>query len=415
MQAEIITIGDELLIGQVVDTNSAWLGQQLSLLGIPVKQITSCSDSEEHIVQSLQQASQRAGLIIITGGLGPTKDDITKHTLAKYFGVGMKLDEATLNRVEYIFRMRKMPMLESNRLQAMVPANCEVLDNRSGTAPGMWFKLEGHVYVSLPGVPYEMKTIFEEEVIPLIKEHFELPNIVHKTLLTAGIGESYLAEKIKTVEDALPQHIKLAYLPATAQVRLRLTGNGMDKAELTREIDHIAEHIISKVPEYFFGEGEDTLEQLANRLLTERKETLSVAESFTGGYLAHLITAVPGSSVYFMGSIVAYANSVKVSDIGVTGETLHSYGSVSEQCVKEMAEGCRKKFGTTWAMASTGVAGPGGGTIGKPVGTCYIAISGPNGTVAKRYDFGDDRGRTIQRGSIMGLDMLRRELLGIGH
>ncbi len=407
--AEIITIGDEILIGQIVDTNSAWLGQQLSNLGIRVKQISSVSDDKQHILNALGEASTRANLIIITGGLGPTKDDITKNTLAQYFNTALILHTATLQRVEEIFSTRNLPMLEANRLQAYVPANCTVIENTAGTAPGMWFDEGGKVYMSMPGVPAEMKTIFAQGVITKIKQRFTMPSIRHRTLLTAGIGESFLAEKIKEVEDILPTHIKLAYLPGLGQVRLRLTGYGEDAKKLDAEIDTFAQQIKSKAPSYFFGEGDDTLEKYIGRIFIQNKWTLSIAESFTGGFISHLITEVPGSSAYFMGAVVAYDNEVKINKLGVQRQTIIDHGSVSEQTIIEMAEGCRKALGTNYAIATSGVAGPSGGTVAKPVGTCWIAIACPNGkTIAKHFHMGNDRHNTIHRSGVVALDLLRK-------
>jgi nicotinamide-nucleotide amidase len=413
MLAEIITIGDEILIGQIVDTNSAWLGQELSALGIQVKQITSCSDNREHILMALKEASHRANLIIITGGLGPTKDDITKKTLTEYFNAGTVVHEPTLDRVKAIFKMRNMPMLESNMLQASVPDNCTVVFNTSGTAPGMWFYENDIAYISMPGVPFEMKTMFTEGAIPLIKKTFELPVIVHRTLLTVGIGESFLAEKIKTVEESLPPHIKLAYLPSLAQVRLRLSGHGHHRQPLMDEINIYAEKMRLQAPDYFFGEEDETMEGLIGKLLTQRKETLSAAESCTGGLLAHSITTIPGSSEYFSASIVTYSYEAKMKELGVNLETLEKHGAVSEQTVIEMAEGCRKKFNTTYAVSISGIAGPGGGTTDKPVGTVWMAVATPDRVVAKLYHMGDDRVRTQTRSAILGMELLRRVILNI--
>ncbi len=412
--SEIITIGDEILIGQILDTNSAWLGQQLSYLGIRVKQISSVSDNKEHILSALKEASSRTDLIIITGGLGPTKDDITKNTLAAYFNCEMVLHEPTLQRVEEIFSTRNLPLLEVNRLQALVPKNCTVIENTLGTAPGMWFEEEGKVYVSMPGVPSEMKAIFSEGVVARIKQQFTMPSIIHRTLLTAGIGESFLAEKIKDIEARLPHYIKLAYLPGLGQVRLRLTGYADDATKLDIEIDTFVQQIKSKAPSYFFGEGDDTLEKYIGRVFTDNQWTLSIAESFTGGYISHLITEVSGSSAYFMGAVVAYDNEVKINKLGVQRQTIISHGSVSEQTIIEMAEGCRKSMNTDYAIATSGVAGPSGGTASKPVGTCWIAIACPNGkTIAKHYHMGNDRHNTIHRSGIVALDLLRKIVDGL--
>lgn len=412
--AEIITIGDELLIGQVVDTNSAWLGKQLSDLGIRVKQITSVSDDEQHIVEALDAAQKRVDYILITGGLGPTKDDITKKTLAQFFNSDMVLHQPTLERVEAIFSMRKMPMLETNRQQAMVPEICQVLPNPKGTAPGMLFDIKGKVIISMPGVPYEMKAIFSESVIPYLKSSGNLPVIIHETLLTAGIGESFLAEKIKDIEARLPEHIKLAYLPATAQVRLRLTGHGMHETTLRQEINQYAQDIRSVLGDYIYGSGEETLEAQIGKMLLSRGLTLGMAESCSGGYTSHLITSVPGSSLYFKGTLVAYAYETKEKVLGVSHETIATKGAVSEECIIQMATNARKLLHTDYAIATSGIAGPDGGTPDKPVGSVWIAVAGPDGCESKLYRLGDERIRIIERTGIMALDMLRKQLLKHG-
>lgn len=409
--AEIITIGDELLIGQVIDTNSAWLGAQLSDLGIRVKQITSVSDDAIHIKETLEAAQNRADFIIITGGLGPTKDDITKKTLAEYFNCGMVMHLPTLQRVEDIFSMRKMPMLETNKQQALVPEICTVLANPKGTAPGMLFNHHGKVFISLPGVPYEMKAIFSDSVIPYLKSSGELPVIIHETLLTAGIGESFLAEKIKDIEQDLPPHIKLAYLPAPAQVRLRLTGHGTDYNILSNEVSMHAQSLQSRLGDYIFGRGEETLEMVVGNLLQSEGLTLGMAESCSGGFASHLITSVPGSSKYFKGTLVAYAYEIKESVLGVSPETIISKGAVSEECIIQMATNARTLFKADYAIATSGVAGPTGGTPDKPVGSVWIAVAGPHGCESKLYLLGDERIRIIERTGIMALDMLRKQIL----
>lgn len=411
--AEIITIGDEILIGQIVDTNSAWLGKELSEMGIRVKQISSVSDSQEHILKALDEAKTRVDMIIITGGLGPTKDDITKLTLCKYFDSQLILHEPTLTHVEGIFNVRKLPMLEVNRQQAFVPENCEVLSNPTGTAPGMWFDVDEKVYISMPGVPSEMKNIFQESVKAKLNNRFKMPFIRHRTMLTAGIGESFLAEKIKNVEDDLPSHIKLAYLPGIGQVRLRLTGVGVSSQILESEIAEFAQRIRTIAGEYYYGEDEEQIYVVIGQLLSKNKYTLGVAESFTGGYISHLITQVPGSSSYFMGGIIAYDNNVKINELHVQRQTIIDHGAVSEQTIIEMAEGCRKALQTDYSIATSGVAGPGGGSEQKPVGTCWIAIASRNGkTWAKKYHMGNDRQTTILRSGAVALDMLRKVLEG---
>lgn len=409
-KASLITIGDEILIGQIVDTNSAWLGAELSQLGVKVNRIFSIPDEAEAILKTLDQALDVSDIVITTGGLGPTRDDITKLTLNQFFNSQLVLHEPTLKTVEAIFERRGIPLLETNRQQAMVPSVCEVLPNPTGTAPGMWFEKNGKFIASLPGVPFEMKAIMETSVFLKIKEKFQLPGIIHHTMLTAGIGESILAEKIKTVENDLPAHIKLAYLPALAEVRLRLTGHGEDRDALQLEVMKYADQIKNLSGEYIYGEGVDSLEALIGRLLEGKRMKLSTAESCTGGYIAHKITSIPGSSAYFEGSILSYSNDIKTSQLGVKKETLLKFGAVSGETAREMVEGVKKVLNTDFAIATTGIAGPGGGTPEKPVGTVWIAVSGPHETVAKKYLFGDDRLRTIHRSAVMGLDMLRKSI-----
>jgi nicotinamide-nucleotide amidase len=413
MKAEIITIGDEILIGQIIDTNSSWLGQALSTAGIGVVHRTSVSDNKQAIMDALDAAKSRADIIITTGGLGPTKDDVTKYTFCEYFNSKLVLNEKVLEWVSQIFRNRKLPMLEVNNQQAMVPENCEVLFNRSGTAPGMWFDVNGKIFISMPGVPFEMKTIFEEEALPKIKERFDLPVIIHRTLQTASIGESFLAKRIEQIENDLPAYIKLAYLPAVGTVRLRFSGYGTDKERLHEEINAIVANAYEQIGEFIFGEEEDSLPKIIGVLLKGREQTIATAESCTGGFLSHLITSIPGSSAYYQGSIISYSNAVKIKELGVDPSVFgkDGPGAVSETCVKQMADGIRKKLGTDYAISTSGIAGPDGGTPEKPVGTVWIAISSDKQTIAKQFNMGDSRERTILRTSLMALDMLRKILL----
>jgi nicotinamide-nucleotide amidase len=410
MLAEIITIGDEILIGQVVDTNSAWMAKQLNLAGIRVKQVTSVSDDADHITEALQQAEKRAKIILITGGLGPTKDDITKLTLAKYFGMGMRRDEETLSHVQGIFARLKRPMIESNLLQADVPDGCTVIQNKNGTAPCMWFEHEGNVIVSMPGVPFEMMYLMEEEILPRLSNAFRLPHIFHKTILTTGIGESFLAAEIAGIEDSLPGHIKLAYLPRLGQVRLRLSASGADELVLQQEVEHYARQIADKIKRHVVVEEDIALEKALLNIMEERKLTLSTAESCTGGYIAHLITQHPGCSAVYTGGAVVYSNQLKESVLGVTHETLEKFGAVSEETVREMAQGAMNHFKTDYAVAVTGIAGPDGGTPGKPVGTVWIAVANPKGVTAKLFTFGNKRAQNIERSAIAALSMILNEL-----
>lgn len=411
MRAEIITIGDEILIGQIIDTNSSWLGQELSKLGIQVVHRTSVSDQANAIVDALNKAQERADILIMTGGLGPTKDDITKNTLTNYFNTKLVLNNEVNEWVTNIFKMRKLPMIDTNLAQAMVPENCEVLFNRSGTAPGMWFDVNDKIYISMPGVPFEMKVIFEEQCIPRLQKKYSLPVIIHRTILTANIGESFLAKTIEQLENSLPLHIKLAYLPSVGMVRLRFSGTHKNRELLVAEMDTIIHNLYEVIGDYIYGEENDALEKVVGLLLKNENLTLSTAESCTGGYIAHLITTVPGSSSYYKGSIISYANEIKTNELGVSTEILKTVGAVSEACVKQMAIGVKQKLNTDYAIATSGIAGPDGGKPDKPVGTVWIAISGPHETIAKQFNMGDNRERTIQRTAIQALDMLRKMLL----
>lgn len=413
MKAEIITIGDELLIGQVIDTNSAWIGQELSLAGIQVKQISSVSDDPEHIVKALDEAQGRADIILITGGLGPTKDDLTKKTLRDYFKMEWRMDEKVLEDVTRMFASFGREVTDINKLQAQVPEGCITLRNKNGTAPGMWFEQNGKVFVSMPGVPYEMKGIMTDTVLPMLREKFGLPVIIHKTVLTQGIGESMLAERIESWEDSLAAFgIKLAYLPSPSAVRLRLSVSGTDRAALQKNVDDKIAELLPMISDYVYGFDEDTLEAVLGKLLREKKQSLSTAESCTGGMISHMITSVPGSSDYYIGSIISYANEAKMEEMNIPAGLIAQYGAVSEACVRAMAEGVRAKLKTDYAVSTSGIAGPGGGSEEKPVGTVWIAIAGPNGTFAKQFRFGDNRERNILRASITALAFLRKMVLG---
>lgn len=410
MLAEIITIGDEILIGQIVDTNSAWMAKELNLIGIKVKQITSVSDDADHIIEALTLAEKRARIVLITGGLGPTKDDITKITLARYFNMGLRRDEPTLAHITEIFERFNKPMIESNMKQADVPDGCTVIKNENGTAPCMWFEHNGNIIVSMPGVPFEMMYLMEEQILPRLKSAFKLPFIVHKTILTANIGESFLAAEIEDIENSLPEHIKLAYLPRLGQVRLRLSSTGANETILRDEVEVYAQQIIARVKKNVVVEEDIALEKAILNLMDKRKLKLSTAESCTGGYIAHLITQHPGCSSVYVGGAVVYSYELKESVLGVSPETLNNYGAVSEQTVKEMAQGAIDHFKTDYAVAVSGIAGPDGGMPGKPVGTVWIAVASSKGVVAKVYNFGNKRAQNIERSAIAALTMILNEL-----
>ncbi|KAA9340577.1 competence/damage-inducible protein A [Adhaeribacter soli] len=408
--AEIITIGDEILYGQITDTNSAWLGTELGLLGVQVKQISSIADKATDLIEALEEAMNRADLILITGGLGPTRDDITKKTLADYFKCELKLHEPSLADVTELFRSRGREMTEANRQQAFLPESCIPIRNIIGTAPGMWFEHKGKIIVSMPGVPYEMKRMMTDLVLPKIKESFEFPVIIHKVIQTIGIGESFLADQLSEWEDALPENIKLAYLPHLAGVRLRLTGIGSDADELEDQLLKELSTVSNLISKHIFAYGEVSLEETIGMLLLARNMTIATAESCTGGYVAHKLTSIPGSSMYYMGSILAYDNEVKIKQLQVKPETIEQHGAVSEQVVREMAENVRKIIGTDIGIATSGIAGPGGGSEDKPVGTLCIAYSDATKTISKKLFFNKDRELNIEFTTMSLLNLVRQSL-----
>ncbi|WP_026903040.1 competence/damage-inducible protein A [Pedobacter glucosidilyticus] len=411
MLAEIITIGDEILIGQIIDSNSAWMAVELNKIGVKVKQITSVSDDAEHIKEALHEAEKRANIILITGGLGPTKDDITKKTLAEFYkSGGMVLHQPTLDKVAAIFAKYNAPLTELNKQQAMVPDNCEVLLNENGTAPCMLFRNEDRMIVSMPGVPFEMMALMQDKILPLIKATYNLPSIFHKTILTAGIGESFLAEKIAHIEDSLPAYIKLAYLPKLGIVRLRLSTVTGITPQTQQEVEHFAKLIKNEIEDFWVADQDIPLEKAILNLMDAKKLSLSVAESCTGGYLSHLLTQHPGSSSVFLGGGIVYSNTLKMKQLGVNSQTLDTYGAVSEETVIEMANGAIKNFNSDYAIAISGVAGPDGGTVEKPVGTVWIAVAHKNQTIAKKFTFSNKRLQNIERAAIAALNLLLRLL-----
>ena len=409
---EIITIGDEILIGQTVDTNSAWMGGELNLIGININRITSISDNRDEIISALNEALSRAEVVLITGGLGPTSDDLTKDTLAGYFGGKLVMDAGVLENITERLRRRNLNMNENNRQQAMVPDNCKVLQNLTGTAPGMLFEKSGKIVVSMPGVPHEMKHIMKEHVLPLLAERLPGGVIVHKNIMTYGVAEAILAERLTTFEDQLPGEVRLAYLPAYGVIKLRLTAAGSDEKKIRKSVSEQVEKLYKIIPDVIYGEDEVMLEEVVGKLLNDNKLTVSTAESCTGGKIASLITSVPGSSGWFRGSVVAYDNSIKTGILGVSKETLRLYGAVSAETAGEMARGARRLMGTDYSVAVTGIAGPTGGTAEKPVGTVWIAIDSERGVVTEKQIFADNRQINISRSSYGALNLLRKQIVG---
>jgi len=411
MTTEIISIGDELLIGQVINTNASWIAEQLNLAGIEVVRITTISDTRNDILNALKDASSRAEVILMTGGLGPTRDDITKKTLCEYFDSQLVFNQEAFENVEKLFAHRGFSMKKEKCEQAEIPDKCTPVMNAHGTAPGMWFERDDRIYISMPGVPFEMKAMLSNHVLPTLSKKLNGNFILHRKVLTQGIGESILAEKISEWEESLPEKMKLAYLPQPGMVRLRLSGTGKNLQLLRKDMDARIEHLKQIIPELIFGYGEVSLEEVVGKLLKEKSQSLSTAESCTGGYIAHLVTGISGSSDYFTGSVVAYSNKIKTGVLGVKEQTLIDHGAVSEQCVIEMASGIKSKFNTDYAIAVSGVAGPTGGSPEKPVGTVWIAIAGPDKVVTEQFLFGNARQRIIRVAALTALNKLRLMIL----
>ena len=411
MKAQILTVGDEILIGQVVDTNSAWMGQQLNLQGIHVDKIVSISDTHEAITNVVDQGFAEADLILMTGGLGPTKDDITKKALADYFEVDMYFDESTFNRIQRLFKKLGKEPLHAHKEQCYMPTNADILMNKMGTAPGMWFEKNGKILVSMPGVPYEMKYLMSEEVLPRLKKQFPGQPIAHRTILTVGEGESKLAARIDPFVEALPKNIKMAYLPDIAQVRLRLTGTGDNEKVLNDLLDKKVEELKPQISEFIYGYEDEKLESAVGKLLKEKGKTLCTAESCTGGYIAHKLTSISGASAYFMGSIVAYDNAVKMNQLQVQPSTLKQHGAVSEETVTEMVKGALNLLKTDLAIAISGIAGPTGGTPDKPVGTIWIAVGDKNNIKTYKLNLWKDRMKNIEYSTTVALNVIRKFLL----
>ena len=411
IQASIITIGDELLIGQVIDSNSAWMAQELNKVGIQVVRRVAVGDQWDDIWKALDDEQQDAEVILITGGLGPTSDDITKPLLCKYFRCKMKVNEAARQNVIDIFTKLNRPILERNLLQGEVPDNCVVLQNKRGTAPGMCFAKNFKIFISMPGVPHEMKGMMTDDVLPLLKKHFKLPTIIHKTLLTAGVGESFLAELIKEFEEALPKNIRLAYLPNYGMVRLRLTTTGFDGPAIEKVIAQHFETLQSLVKEYMVTNEDEPLEKVVGKLLQSKGMTMCTAESCTGGYIAHLITAMPGSSKFYDGSVVSYSYKAKEDLLQVDKTTLESKGAVSEEIVIQMAKGALKNIGSDYVIAVSGIMGPDGGMPEKPVGTVWVAVGDQHKIETHKLAFRFDRERNIQLTAANALNLLRKFIL----
>jgi nicotinamide-nucleotide amidase len=411
IKAEIIAIGDELLYGQIVDTNSHWISQELDLIGVKVVRKTTVGDNRDDILAAFAEAESRADVVLITGGLGPTQDDLTKPLLAEYFGCGIVEVPEAVEAVTAFFKQRGREITPLNILQGHLPSCCTYVPNEVGTAPGMWFEKNGTYWISMPGVPHEMKKLMTDFVLPKLPSLFELPVIYHKVIKTVGIGESWLADLIQPWENALPKHIRLAYLPSLGQVRLRLTAFGMDRPILEREVDAQIQLVLPSIEDYVYGYDEETLESAIGKLLKKSGKTLALAESCTGGYISHLVTSIPGSSAYFNGSVVPYHNQFKENVLGVKDETLAGHGAVSEETVLEMAAGVRRMFGSDFGLSSSGVAGPDGGTDEKPVGTVWIACAGEGFAVAKKLQLSHDRMLNIQLTGVAVLNLLRNYIL----
>lgn len=409
--ADILTIGDEILYGQVVDTNSAWMGTELARIGIKVRQITSISDNPEHIIQALNEIRSQSDLILITGGLGPTKDDLTKHTLCRYFNTQLVLDEPSLAHLTDMFRSRGRELTELNRQQAFLPAACKPIANPMGTAPGMWFEQEETIFISLPGVPFEMKRIMTDTVLPRLREHYQLVPIQHRVIQTIGIGESFLADQLEDWENNLPPNLKLAYLPYLAGVRLRLTGVDNGHEEVNQQLDTEQIRLQGLIQDHIFGFGEISLEQAVGDLLRQKGFTIATAESCTGGHVAHKLTSPAGSSEYFMGSVVAYHNHVKIRQLEISPEDLARHGAVSEQVVCQMAANVRRLLQTDIGIATSGIAGPGGGSADKPVGTVWIAYADAEKTVAKKIFYDKERLLNIEYTTYSVLNLVRQQLI----
>ena len=412
MKAEIITIGDEILIGQIVDTNSAFIAKELNKIGISVKQISTVEDERSHILEALNEAKVRADIIIITGGLGPTKDDITKDCLCEFFEDKLVNNEEVLKHIEFLFeKYIDTPISDLNRKQAMLPSKALALMNKFGTAPGMWFESEGKAYVSLPGVPFEMKALIEDEVIPRLQQNFKRPVILHKTVLTYGMGESAIAEKIEDWEDGLPPYIRLAYLPNLGRVRLRLTAKGDNEEHLKNSVESLISDLHSIIGDIIVGyEDDEPVEIQISRLLLKNKATIATAESCTGGRLGSLFATPPGASNYYKGSVVSYATSSKVDVLKIDKKLIEEHSVVSEEVAMAMAKNVREIFKTDYAISTTGNAGPAKGDSDADIGTVFIGIATPDKVYAKKFTFGNHRDKVIGKAVNKSIELIREEM-----
>ncbi|MFO7977841.1 MAG: competence/damage-inducible protein A [Bacteroidales bacterium] len=411
MNAEIISIGEELLIGQVINTNASWMAEQLNQAGISVTQITAIADNHEEILRLLNEAGRRCELILITGGLGPTRDDITKEVLCEFFDSRLVHSEQVIQDITGIFGRKGLELSESNRHQALVPDKATIIRNPNGTAPGLWFEKDDRIFVAMPGVPYEMQHMITHEVIPRILKVPGHRHIVQKTILTHGIGESFLSDIIASWETDLPHQMQLAYLPSPGMVRIRLTAKGDDLHQLQQLVEQEAAKLQKLIPQYIWGYDRDTMQEVTGKILKERKQTICTAESCTGGYIAYHITSVPGSSEWYKGSIVAYSNEIKEKLLNVDPELISKHGAVSQQVVEAMAAEALKIFNTDYAISVSGIAGPDGGTPQKPVGTVWIGIASKERVHSRKFQFGDSRERNILRSVLAALGMLRNILV----
>ena len=412
MNAVIITIGDEILYGQTIDTNSAWIAQQLNVIGINILSINSISDNKEEIIETLNNVLEKVDLVLITGGLGPTRDDLTKYVLCEFFNTRLVFNPDVYADIEERFSKRGIELLEANKMQAEVPEKCIPIRNKRGTAPGMYFEEKGKIIVSMPGVPHEMKGMMADFVISRLKDSLNLPYITHAHISTVGIAESVLSEKLQDFEDRLPEHIKMAYLPELSKVKLRLTAKGGDEARLIDELEILKAELNQIIPEYIYSFQQESLEMVVGELLRMKKAKVAIAESCTGGFVAHRLTSEPGSSKVFDGGLVTYSNEVKMKELGVKKSTLDDHGAVSEATVREMVMGVIDKFKADYGVATSGIAGPDGGTEDKPVGTIWVAVGDKDTVIARKFLFKGDREQNIQLSGITALNMLRKFLKG---